>query len=394
MAGHRQSQDVEGSRPVWSLVESMQRLAILAALLAACRNAADSGGPGPAVTVADSVLLAEPDSIEEFLPLRTQAIALAGDLLLETGTAILHFDRAGHLLRIIGRPGNGPGEFVRISSLGLLSGDSLFAAVDARRARIIIFDLRDGALRREVTLTTPFYPDQQWVVSGDTVVMPGKLQRQPFTTWITTTDSIWHWGAAPPIYDSSLTAYSQGGEPSIAPHDSGWLALFPADPSLHLLSRHGTPLGRVTVPARRRLGVPPDVVDRVAAIAKADDFHFAASLVLANHRQSNGQYLLVHLDAETELNRNVNDPSSGGGTVAYSNVRYWVSLLSTDLTRACVDGLVPLNVDNILSPFFRGDTLYFVARRLDPTGRLRSMLYAYGVTDDGCRWIPTGGAQP
>lgn len=268
------------------------------------------------------------------------------------------------------------------------------AAVDARRARIVIFGLGDGGLRREVTLGLPFFPDQQWVVSGDTVVLPGKLRQQPFTTWITTTDSLHHWGEVPPIYTQSLAAYSQGGEPSLARHQSGWLALFPADPALRLLDHDGRPRGQVTLPVTRRVGVPVDLADRVAAIAKTDSFHFAASLVLAVHRLNNGRYLLLHLDADTEINRNANDPSSGGSGVSHSNVRYWVSLLSADLQRACVDGLVPLQVDNILSPFFRGDELYFVARRLDPTGRLRAMLYRYGVTDDGCTWTPTGGAQP
>jgi hypothetical protein len=371
----------------------MRRLLLSAAILAACSDPAERNDVGPAVTVLDSVALAQPDSLEAFLPLRTQAITAGGDLLIETGAVVLHFDPTGGLRRVIGRPGNGPGEFVRISSIGLLSGDSLFAAVDARRARIIVFGLDDGMLRREVVLPTPFFPDQQWVVNADTVVMPGKLRAQPFTTWETTTDSVRHWGAAPPIFQTSITAYSQGGEPSLAPHEGGWLALFPADPSLYVLDRQGTVTGRVALPTKRRLGVPADVAEQVTAIAKTDSFRFAASLVLANRRLSNGQYVLIHLDADTELNHKLNDPSSGGSGVSYSNMRYWVSLLSADLSRACVDALVPLDVENVLSPFFRDDTLYFVARRVDSEGDLRSVLYSYRVTDDGCQWVPTGGVQ-
>jgi len=179
---------------------------------------------GPVVTVADSLVLAQPDSLETFLPLRTHALTRHGHLFLETGTAILHFDPAGALLRVLGRPGRGPGEFQRISSLGLLPGDSLLAAVDARRARIVVFGVDDGALRREVVLHTPFYPDQQWVARGDTLILPGKLRRIPFTTWVTTTDSIAHWGTAPPIHERSLTAYSQRGvnHPSHRTLTAGW----------------------------------------------------------------------------------------------------------------------------------------------------------------------------
>lgn len=132
----------------------------------------------------------------------------------------------------------------------------------------------------------------------------------------------------------------------------------------------------------------------MAAIAKADSFRFAASLVLAIRRLQGGQYLALHLDADPELNRSANDPSSGGSGVTYSNVRYWASLVSPDLFRACVDALIQLHVDNLVSPSFRGDTLYFVARRLDSAGQVRSVLYSYRVADDGCQWSSTGGIEP
>ncbi len=362
------------------------RWAWLAILATGCADRAPRD-MGPVVTVADSLVLAEPDSLETFLPLRTQALTPQGHIFLETGKAILHFDPAGGLVRVLGRPGRGPGEFQRISSLGLLPGDSLLAAVDARRARIVVFGVNDGALRREVVLRTPFHPDQQWVARGDTLILPGKLRRTPFTTWVTSTDSISHWGTAPPIHERSLNAYSQGGEPSLAPHEEGWVALFPADPAVHLLDHGGETVRRMILPVRRRLGVPTDVAEQVAAIAATDSFRFAASLVLAIRRLRNGQYLLIHLDADTEPIASANDPGSTGG-ISYHNIRHWVSLVSPDLRQACVDGLVPLDVDNILSPFFRDDVLHFVARRLDDSGHLRAVLYSYRVTDVDCDWLP------
>jgi hypothetical protein len=371
----------------------MRRLLFTLGLLAGCGERVVRGSDGPVVTVMDSLVLAQPDSTESFLSLRTHARTNSGELLLETGTAVLQFDPTGALRRVIGREGRGPGEFVRISSIGLLPGDSLFAAVDARRARIVVFGVEDGELRREVVLTSPIFADQQWVPVGDTIVMPAKLAKQAFTSWVTTTDSIWKWGTAPAIIDSSIRAYSQGGEPSVAEHRDGWLALFPADSSLHLLNRDGSLRGFVTLPVKRRLGVPPQLAQRVDEIAKSDTFRFAASLVLANRRLSSGEYLLMHLDTDTELNRSVNDPSSGGVGILYSNMRYWVSLLSADLSRACVDGLVPIDVENVLSPFFRGDTLHFVARRVDDAGQLRSVLYTYRVSGENCNWIPTGGMR-
>ncbi len=368
------------------------RWACLMILATGCTDRAPRD-TGPVVTVADSLVLAEPDSLETFLPLRTHALTRQGHLFLETGTAIVHFDPAGALVRVLGGPGRGPGEFQRISSLGLLPGDSLLAAVDARRARIVVFGVNDGALRREVVLQTPFYPTQQWVARGDTLILPGKLRRTPFTTWVTTTDSLAHWGTAPPIHERSLNAYSQGGEPSLAPHDDGWVALFPADAALHVLDGDGATKQRMELPVRRRRGVPTDVAEQVAAIAETDSFRFAASLVLAIRRLRTGQYLVIHLDADTEVTT-VNDPNSGGTGISYHNIRHWVSLVSPDLRRACVDGLVPLEVDNILSPFFRDDVLHFVARRLDDSGTLRSVLYSFRVTETGCTWLPTDLRDP
>ena len=359
------------------------------ALLAALGCQSPASGRGPAVLLVDSLVLAQPDVTEEFLPLRTQALTANGAVVLETGTRILHFSPDGRLIRVMGRAGNGPGEFVRISSLGVLPGDSLVAAVDARRARIVVYGLADGVLRREVSLAPPFYPDQQWVFHGDTVTMPRKLSALPFTSWHLPSDSIWHWGAAPSIFTTSIGAYSQGGEPSLAPSSKGWLALFPAEAELHVLHRDGSLESRLTLPVRRRVGVPPHLADSVALIAASDSFRLAASVVLAIRQLSDGRYALIHLDTDTKLIRNTRDPAGGGARVAYSNMRYWVTLLTADATRACVDGLVPMSVDNVLSPTFRADTLVFISRAVAETDELRTVLYKFVVDDRGCDWLPT-----
>ncbi|MEO8450227.1 MAG: hypothetical protein ABI647_10580 [Gemmatimonadota bacterium] len=337
--------------------------------------------------------IAEPDSLESFLPLRTQALTARGELVMETGSAILHFDPRGRLLNVMGRSGSGPGEFIRISTVIALPGDSLVAAVDARRGRIVIFALSDGTLRREVSVA-PFFAVQQSRIVGDTVVMPGKLSDRPFTSWLPRSDSVWRWGEAPPIFAKSIQAYSQGGEPSIAPFEAGWVALYPADGSLYVLRHDGTPTGVIALPVRRRVGVPNDVAERVAKVAKSGRFRYAASLALGIHRLSDGRYLTIHLDADPDLNLKTFDPASGGRGITYSNVRYWVSLLSADLSRACVDGLMPASADDIILPIVGNDTVYLLARTVDPAGRLRTVLRSYSVSDAGCDWQPTGGSQP
>ncbi len=60
-------------------------------------------------------------------------------------TSVLAFDGHGTLVRQIGRPGQGPGEFGFITAIGLV-GDTLWVT-DLRR-RLIHFFTRDGAVRR------------------------------------------------------------------------------------------------------------------------------------------------------------------------------------------------------------------------------------------------------
>lgn len=338
------------------------------------------------MVLVDSLVLQQPDSLESFLPLRTQAFSAAGEILIETGTAILQFAPDGRLRRVLGRSGSGPGEFVRISTIVVLPGDSMVAAVDARRGRIAVFGLGDGQLRREVPIT-PFFPTQQWRIVSDTVVFASKLSPTPFVSWAVPTDQFRSWGAAPSMFAKSLAAYSQGGEPSLAPHARGWVALLPADPALSLFDSAGALAGRVTLPARRRMGVPDDLAEQVARIAKSGNFRYAASLAMAIQQRPDGSYLAVHLDPDVSLDSAAYRPDGSAG-IEYREMRYWVSLLSKDLTRACLDGRVPVPADNMVVPFFRGDSLYFVLRRLGSGGRLRTVLYRYHVTDRGCDWMP------
>ncbi|NOT08980.1 MAG: hypothetical protein HOP28_12345 [Gemmatimonadales bacterium] len=375
----------------WAMRTARHSGVFLLWLTAACGSKTPAvPGSGPTVARLDSLPLAAPDSLESFLPLRTHVVSANGEVFLETGTALLHFDPRGRLMGAMGRPGRGPGEFVRISTIVLLPGDSLIGAVDARRGRIVIFGAVDHQLRREAPMNPVFFPGSQWVLAGNRVVFGTKLSPEPFTSWFPDTDSLRRWGAAPPIFSRSLTAYSQGGEPSLAPYEDGWIALFPGDGALHRVGQDGAPLGIVPMPVRRRLGVPADLAEQVAAISASGRFRYAASLALGLHRLADGRYLVIHLDADAEVK---SDAADGAASVIYSNVRYWASLVSADLARACVDSPVPFETDNILPPYFHGDILTFLSRDLDGSGRLRTVLHSYRVGDAGCDWVATGGVR-
>lgn len=358
---------------------------LIAVVLLGCGRA-PSGDEGGVTISGDSVLMTEPDAEGLFMPLRAQARLSDGGLLADIGTAIDQFDADGRFVRRIGRSGAGPGEFRRISTILTLPGDSLFAAVDARRGRIIVFALRTGELRREIAVR-PFFPGQQWRWVGDTVVMPRKLSATPFTSWVPSTDSVWSWGEVPEIFTRSITAYSQGGEPSIVRRGSGWLAVYPGDARVFELSADGT-IGRgVEVPVARRRGVPEALADSVEAINASGVFRYAASLVFAIWELSNGNYAVVHMDTDPQLDAAVYAASNGAGGLSYENTNYWVTFLSRDLRRACPDARVPFEPDNLIVPFFKADTLFFLTRSVATDTTVNAALHRFRLDDSDCAWV-------
>lgn len=367
--------------------------AVIAAVLwlAACGGDLARGDATPAIT-GDSIVMTEPDAEGLYMPLRAQARLADGSLLADIGNAVDHFDASGRFVRRIGRSGSGPGEFQRISTILTLPGDSLFAAVDARRARIIVFDVATGALRREVPVR-PTFAGQQWRWQGDTVVMPGKLSATPFTSWVPATDSTWSWGTVPPIYEKSITAYSQGGEPSIVRRGRGWLAVYPADGRLFELAGDGSFLRAFHLPVARRRGVPPDIGDSVTAIQRSGTFRYAASLVFALWERPAGGYVVVHMDTDPTLDAESYAASGGTGGITYDSTSYWVTFITPDLDRACPDNKVPFEPDNLVVPFFKDDSVFFLTRSVASDSTAHAVLHLFRMSDRGCRWVKLGAAD-
>ena len=364
------------------------RVILFAALfLAGCDRIRSAGEDAVRIT-GDSVVMIEPEAEGLYMPLRAQARFSNGGFLADNGTSIDQFDERGRFVRRIGRAGSGPGEFQRISTILTLPGDSLFAAVDARRARILVFETASGTLRREVPVR-PFFPGQQWRWYGDTVVMPSKLSATPFTSWIPSTDSVWSWGGVPEIFSESITAYSQGGEPSIVRRGEGWLAVYPADGRVFELSADGTIRRAIGIPVVHRRGTPPALADSVAAIGASGVFRYAASLVFAIWEMPNGSYALVHMDTDPKLNEESYAASNGAGGITYENTSYWVTVLSQDLSHACPDARVPFEPDNLIVPFFKEDSVFFLTRRVATDTTAHAVLHRFRLDDSQCVWVST-----
>jgi len=97
-----------------------------------------------------------------------RSIAVGGDgtifVLDEKDTAVKSFDREGKFLRMIGKAGEGPGEFVRPVSIHRMGGDELVVA-DARR-RVLIFKA-DGRHVRDINVSSLSFADAKPDSKGD-----------------------------------------------------------------------------------------------------------------------------------------------------------------------------------------------------------------------------------
>jgi hypothetical protein len=313
-----------------------------------------------------------------FLNGRTQAVLSDGSILLDFRSFVLRFSSTGALIGTLGSAGAGPGEFGRLSAVIALPGDSLIAGVDVQRQRIVVLRIADGSLQREVPMPFRFFAGQQWRIRGDTVFMPVTLDAQPFVRWAVATDAIQRFGSAPTLIDQSTVAYSRGGEPSLAPYKDGWLALMPADDRLYVLDASGVVQSAITLPRRQRRGVPPDLVAQTAALT-AESNRFLASLSLGVTQLSDGRYLVVHADSDFE---------QIGNQVEYTNTTYWASVVSADLTRACVDEPIRFPSVDLSRAVFHGDTLWLLGRTVDGGGMVRATQRRFVVSTEGCEWIP------
>lgn len=338
---------------------------------------------GPVATVVDSVELHEPDS----LPLSNYAwpVARGGDgevfVLDPSARRIWHFDAGGTFVGIFGRAGEGPGELRSPIAIALLPGDSLIAVADPNRSRMLVFSASVGTFRREAELPEFAMVDQHWTWRGDTASFGLTASRTPIAVWWSKGDSLVTRGVTP---KRTRVTGPEFGLTTVVATDSGFAVLYPAQPGLFFLDRSGNATGFVPVPAVRRLGEPGDLRARQKALSKAERGRLVASMVSGLHRLVSGEWLLIHLDVD--VSRTADDTRG-------RNLRFYASVMSADLQRVCVDGLLPVSSDAPARPFFSADTLFLFSRTVGPTG-MNNRLYGLTVSTATCDWQETGGIVP
>ncbi len=261
-----------------------------------------------------------------------------------------------------------------------LPGDTLAAVFDEASARIDVLSLDDGALRR--TLSVPFRSTgKQWTWKGDRAVFSLPGSPSLIGVWHAGQDSTEVLGMVPPEVMAGLPTYMQYGHLELIPWSDGFLAQVPTMPGLHQLDAAGLVVGHVPLPAVKRRGQPTDLLLRHQEKESAGQpFAYIGSAAATLGHLSSGEVAVVQVDIDVE---------NGPQRQEFTNLRYYVSIVSADLQRTCADALVPFTSDSPFPiPHLTGDTLVALARVVSPNDSVHTIVYRYAISSNGCRWMP------
>ncbi len=264
-----------------------------------------------------------------------------------------------------------------------LPGDTLAAVIDEASARIDVLSLEDGAIQR--TLSVPFRSTgKQWTWQGDRAVFSLPGSPSLIGMWHAGNDSVAVLGMIPPEVMVSLPTYMQYGHLELIPWKDGFLAQVPTMPGLQKLDATGLVVGQVSLPVVRRRGQPTDLLSRhQEQEAAGKPFDYIGSAAATVGYLSTGELVVVQVDIDVE---------NGPQRQEFTNLRYYVSLVTADLQQACADALVPFASDSPFPiPHLSGDTLVALARVVSPDDSVRTVVYRYAISSKGCRWIPGQG---
>lgn len=300
---------------------------------------------------------------------------------------IVVFGPDGALEHIWGRKGNGPGEF-QAPGVNVVLYDSLLAVWDVAQRQISLLDASDGQFIRAATLPGGDV-GVNWTVRGDSALFALGSSPGLFARWEWTTGKASVGGTVPAQLLTDPFTTLQHGRPEIALTAQGIVALLPTEPGVRLLSIDGRDLGLVRLPWVRRKGTPADLFAKAAAARESGPMGLApvGSAVVGLRALSNGSLLALLLDVEQ-----LAPPREGRpGAQLFGNFKLFASLIRGDLSAACVDAPVPIDTDVPPFPFFSGDTLWVLTRKVLPADTVLNQVQGFVVGDKGCDWMATGG---
>ena len=344
---------------------------------------------GPTVALVDSVVLEESDSAYIGRPGHVFHVAADGRYFVsdELSDRLFQFAPDGELERIIGRPGQGPGEFRKIGPV-VTTIDSLLLVQSYGTRRLSVFDRRSG--RFLFSRTYSGHLTSAVVRAG--ILYLGNLNVGALLGAVALPlDRLAASDSADVLQSTMLMIPADYRElPELTMFDIVSIAAVPgglvygvsAASTLWWVSATGIGRDSIDLPVRRRRGFP-DGSRHLFANRQTFDFKKAIESVSdlsGIWAMSDGRLILWHNDGIAEMR---------GSRLARLSGTPFVSLVSADFQRACVD--TPMQTSGNSRPrlAFARDTLYVLDQVVSDSGEsgVQAVVRRYSVDDTTCEWV-------
>ena len=330
----------------------------------------------PTVTQRDSIVLEESGDDYLILPGPIVPDGTGGYLVADIRQpTVFHYSAEGRLMQRYGRKGEGPGELNEVSA-ALPWGDEHVLVLSWKPFAAQLFQRSNGSFVERYPLdsfveSATAHDGDLWLsgphYAGRSAIRRLKLGDSTAEPVVRLPDEYQAGGPAGGIFPGI----------SFARWADTLVVGFQPLQYLIVADTNGEELDRFVVPSRHRRG---GVDDPEAAITEVlerggqySEIFGLFSLTRGVHRRPDGTFVVVHDDLRAE------DPP-------VSTEALWVTVVDAARTRACVDGVIPLETGSRPSLGFDGDLVLVldqVLRRGDGTTVLRRI----EVEADGCDWI-------
>ncbi len=344
---------------------------------------------GPVLVLADTIILQESDSIYVGSPGTNFAVDTRGTIYIPDRSidAVLQFSPSGLLDRVIGRKGSGPGELRGVGAT-IEAGQSLLAVRGHRNLRVSFSAIPSGSFVgsfRYRGYLSALAERQEEVWFGTMDLDSGKM-----FGWFNPLEatrreeSPWLEGKIIdiPVEYSTFPGLDIYGLANVLPIGDSLLVGFGGLNYVLLTTPSGTILDTIHLPVWKRRGVPIETLRRVfrAPSGPPSETFSAISSLAGLWAASDGSVFVYHRDLA------ISDPSvRNSPTVG----RAYISILSPDLTRACVDGEIVFPEPTYPVIDVQHDTVYALDQTILPgtSPRTQTVVRKYVVDESSCDWV-------
>lgn len=342
----------------------------------------------PQLALVDTVVLAESDSAYLGNPAATFTSDGTGRLYVPDmgNNRLLRFSPDGELERVFGRPGRGPGEFTGIGYAALVEPGRVWQS-DYRQRRISLFDTT-GRPIREIPVQgrlSSLHQSGATIWAGLTDHGTGFAVARIDATVLA--DSLRATMIAIPREYDEYPVLSSWDDVRIAAWADTLVLAFGGVDYLVRYDASGTPMDTAWVPACRRQGSPREILERgfktrarsAAEQDAMDQIVTRISGLLGMWRLSDGHFLVWYQDPRWEPGRILRSTA-------------YLSVLSPDLSRACVDARLSAPGSGRTHLTMADDQVLLLDQVVVQQGaspQVRSVVRRYSIDIGACEWLET-----